>query len=294
MKQTATSGADSTKKLTAAFIAAVLLSLAAYIAYAVIGLHFYRKLGRYPSMIEYFSYLLHFHEPHTTILNPREYLSNPQCIIYLLIGIRLMPVGYRYLLETGDKKPFAIYAAFTASDLMNTLCAMDWVRHMIPGRLRIALPFLVMASAVLTFAASVRLFMSARRGQLIVSLIPDMVRLLILPIIMKIITTGVMNILGSVFVLLLAGFILTSLLQGSEGSAPSGAPAGPAPSKAASSIQSRMAQKIDSHSKKIHALHEHDRGEIGYGYIDRNAQLRAIRNDELEIERLRKQYDKLK
>ncbi len=294
MKQTAASGADSTKKLTAAFIAAVLLSLALYIAYAVIGIHFYRKLGRYPSMIEYISDLFHFHEPHTTILNPGEYLSNPQFIIYFLIGIRLMPVGYRYLLETGDKKPFGIYAAFTASNVMNTLCAIDRIRQMIPVMLRISLPFIVMASAVLSFAASVRLFMSARRGQLIVSLIPEVLRLLVLPIIMKIITTGVMNILGSVFVLLLAGFILSSLLQGSAGSVSSEAPAGPGPSKAASSIQSRMAQKIDSRSKKIHALHEHDRGEIGYGYIDRNAQLRAIRNDELEIERLRKQYEKLK
>ncbi len=52
MKQTAASGADSTKKLTAAFIAAVLISLAVYIAYAVIGIHFYRKRSNWKPLKE--------------------------------------------------------------------------------------------------------------------------------------------------------------------------------------------------------------------------------------------------
>lgn len=204
-----------------------------------------------------------------------------------------MPVGYRYLLETGNKKPFCIFTVFTASTVLNTLRLFERLWKCIPGILRIALPFAVMGSAVLSVAASIRLFMSARRGQLIVSLIPEVLRLLILPIIMNIITTDVKSILGAVIVLVMAVLCFSAISGGTAG-ASSGSSGGSAFSKNAAFLLNKLTQRIDSAQRKQHALHEHNKGTPGYFYINNDAQLRAIRNDEREIERLQKLYDKLK
>ncbi len=277
---------STTKKLNIAFKGATFLSIAAYIAYAVIGIVFYKKLGRYPSFSEYLSMIFGTGSSGKFLRDGFAYISDPQIIISLLFGTRLFLFGLRYKKEQDDNNLFVSYSALAGSLLLRSVGTLVGFPVFFINIIEV----LAVISAAASIIFSFKLFRSAYRRSFLSLIFVELFRLIGLPLAFEISEIGIGKIIG--FGLAFA-FLVAMLSAAGDTSGSSASSCTVDNSKNRAKLLNQLDVVNNRMKNRQHALNEHNKGSWNYVFVDNKATSRAISDDQREIEMLEKELGKL-
>ncbi len=187
---------------TAAFMywTITVLGIAAYIALALFGLHNYKLIGRFPPFSEYISNLLNLHEPVSSLYRPIEYMKTLSPVAVIFIGIKLILIGYRYMIETDDNRLLIVYIALSLSSFIESLKDIVAIIDFIPT----VSPFVCLGTLIAAIVLSVRLAGTVCGRWFRYNIYAEVFRLLVLPVILSILMIKISDILLGVVLLIVA------------------------------------------------------------------------------------------
>lgn len=290
MKKTDQTGSSALKKATTAFWGMTVLSVLVYIAYSAVGVISYKKLGRYPGFEEYLANIFNYNEPLKTMTSAYDYITNPTLLISILFGIRLMLVGYRYKLESNDSKLLTVYSLFAVTSVVEAMKRINYLNDRIPGMLKLASPFILVGSAVLDIVFSLKIRKTPCGRWLFASLLTEIFRIVGLSLIIDFTSVGIKNLIF--YACISFGLNLIFGMDINFASAESGSSSTANAREKADLLKSIRAAENAVAGKKA-ALNKHNRGDLGYGYVDNKTMMNSIRGIEKNLEIDKKKLEKL-